>query len=258
MLLDDQCISFFSFSFSFFWLLLRVAGQSSFNGIIITCHWTIDAFFFGIVVFRRTIRILMTWSLRVAGWLMHLFCDFLRVTGKFVFWWHDHCVSQDDQCHFFFFFFCDCWVSQGNSSFDLWLLCFAKQFIFWFAIAAFRKAILLLDSDYCISQNSLSFGFAIAMFRKAIRLLICNRYILRLLCFAGQFIFWFCNYYVSQDNSSFNGMIVACRRTIKCIFFVCDCYVSQGNCLLMAWSLRVVEISMHLFCDCCMLLDNPL
>ena len=156
------------------------------------------------------------------------------------------------------FFFCDCCVSQGNSSFDLWLLCFAKQFIFWFAIAAFRKAIRLLNSDYCISQNSLSFGFAIAMFRKAIRLLICNRYILRLLCFAGQFIFWFCNYYVSQDNSSFNGMIVACRRTIKCIFFVCDCYVSQGNCLLMAWSLRVVEISMHLFCDCCMLLDNPL
>ena len=158
-------------------------------------------FFFGIVVFRRTIRILMAWSLRVAGWLMHLFCDFLRVTGKFVFWWHDHCVSQDDQCHFFFFLrllrvagqfifwfviamfckaihplICNCCISQGNSSFEFWLLHFAKQFVFWFC-------------NCYVSQGNSSFDlqllhFAITMFRRAIHLLI-----LRLLCFAGQFVF---------------------------------------------------------------------
>lgn len=173
MSLDDWCI--------FFWDCCVSQDNSYFDGMIVACRRMINASFLRFSTCHREIRLLMAWSLCVIGWSMPFF--FFAI------------VACRRAIHLLI---CDCYVLQSNSSFDLQLLHFARQFVFWILITAFRKTVCLL--------------------------------VLQLLCFARQFVFWFatatfCDYYVSQGNSSFDFAITMFRRTIR---------------LLMAWSLRVV------------------
>ena len=160
--------------FFFFWDCCVSQDNSYFDGMIVACRRMINASFLRFSTCHREIRLLMAWSLCVIGWSMPFFFFFLRllrVAGQFIFWF---VIAMF--CKAIHPLICNCCISQGNSSFEFWLLHFAKQFVFWFC-------------NCYVSQGNSSFDlqllhFAITMFRRAIHLLI-----LRLLCFAGQFVF---------------------------------------------------------------------
>lgn len=166
MSLDDWCFFFF------FWDCCVSQDNSYFDGMIVVCRRMINASFLRFSTCHREIRLLMAWSLCFTGWSMPFFFFFAIVACR----------------RAIHLLICDCYVLQSNSSFDLQLLHFARQFVFWILITAFRKTICLL--------------------------------VLQLLCFARQFVFWFatatfCDYYVLQGNSSFDFAITMFRRTIR-------------------------------------------
>ena len=111
----------------------------------------------------------------------------LRFARQFVFWFCDCCVLQGNSSfnlwllHFYraiHLLICNCWISHGNSSFDLRLLCFARQFVFLFCIC-------------CVSQGNSSSD-------------------LRLLHFTGQFVFWWHDHCELLDDQCICFAIAAC------------------------------------------------
>ena len=142
--------------------------NSSFDGMVVACHRMINA-----SMCHRAICLLMAWSLCVIGRWTHFF------SFSFLFLFAIVACRRAIRL-----LICDCCISQGNSSFDLRLLHFTGQFIFWIAIAAFLRAICVLILWLLRFTRQFFFWFAIAAFHRAICLLI-----LRLLRFTGQFVF---------------------------------------------------------------------
>lgn len=114
----------------------------SISSIIATCHETI---FCGMIVLGDQ---LVHWTFKAfIGLLMRM----LHIVEQSPFLWFLHLAGQ------FVFWFAICCVSQDNSSFDLWLLHLARQFVFWFVITILSSAICLLIFDCYVSQGNSSF-----------------------------------------------------------------------------------------------------
>ena len=130
VLLDDQCICF-------------VCNCCTLLGNHLLMAWSLHVakrlmhffFFFAIAAFHRTIRLFYG---------MIIVCHRM-INASFLFMIVAFCKAI---C----LLICDWCVSKGNSSFGLQLLLFVGQFIFWFAIAAFRRTIhLFWWHDRCMS-----------------------------------------------------------------------------------------------------------